>query len=198
MLERKSQERVDVKELLFGLADELGIKKDILLPLFKSAQEARSRVISIDYGNDYVKATFISSEASRRHPEKVVVSRSLDGELVKHRLGVPLERSYHHAVVGVHGMKCTCEFALRVATRADRFAEALARKVGLQLLEQYPFSKRILCKHTLVLLDELLRSGVSDQEALLKTVKLALVGYAVARGEASRSLANALKGLLSK
>lgn len=196
MLEKKSRESYVAKDLLFKLADELGIRRDILLPLFKSAQDAKKRVISIDHGNGYVKGTFVSSAASRKRPERVVVSRSLDGELVKHRVGVPIEKSYHHAVVGVHSMKCTCEFALMVASKADKLAEALAKTSGLQLPEPYPFSRRVLCKHTLVLLDELLKSGVTDTENLTKTVKIALVGYAVAKQRVTRRLVNTMKSLL--
>lgn len=192
-------EKTSVKELLFKIADELGIKKDSLLVLVSSAHEARRRLVSIDRGSGYVRGTFISSEAYRKYPERVVVNKTLDGDVVERRVGVPIDKAYHYAVVGRHGMKCTCDFAIRTASLADKLVEELARKNHVALAEQYPFSKRVLCKHTLALFDEYLRFHPSDTTLVEKNLKTALVGYALAKGELKHPVALLLsQGFFSK
>lgn len=184
------------RELLLSLWLELGLRTESILPLLRSAQEARRRVVSLTRGKGYVKGVFLSSEARRKGTEKVAVSRSLDGKLVKHRVGAPLEKSYHYTVVGPHSMKCTCESALNTATRADRAIEEYARRKKMTLKEQHPFSKRVICKHTVALLDELL-SGEVDLAELEKTLKIALAGYAISKKKRTKEVAAILQTILS-
>lgn len=188
--ERVKEEARSAKDILLKVAGELGADKSLILDLLNSANEARRRIASVEYGRNYVKATFISSEASRKYPEKVVINRTLDGDLVKQKVGVPLEKAFHNAIVGEHGMKCTCEAALMTASRADRIIEHIAKKKGKKLSENYPFSKRVLCKHTLVLLDELLKRTSVDTRLIEKNLKIALAGYLLARRKADRKVIN--------
>lgn len=186
----KTKSVPSAEDIVLRIADELGIDRHPLLRLIWAAREARRRLVSVELGSGYVRAAFISSEAKVRGVEKPVLQKTLDGDVIEQRLGVPQEKALHYAVVGAYAMKCTCTFALMAATSADRAVEEAAKRRGVGLPEAHPFSKRVLCKHTLSLLDKLLELGVGDRDALDRTLRVAVAGFAIFKGVANERVMN--------
>ena len=178
-VERRIDPLDNLYYMLRARAEVLGLDVS-LSKIIRQARDVLSRVENIEYGTRYVRATILSSIASRGRPEHTVVVRGLDGRVRKVRVGVPLEQSYHNVIVSSRVLKCDCPVALRIASRADAFLESIAKRYRYRIREPMLFSKHILCKHTVAILAKAMDEGiiVMDDE-LIDNLSLALIGLQI-------------------
>lgn len=161
--------------------------QDEVRKLIESAREVGRRVERLEYSGNAVRMTVLSTEAKESPagpevPGRVAVYRALDGALVKKPVGVPLERSYHYVQASEEELKCTCDFAMVEASKANAYLKALARQGRVELREDMPMVRFTLDKHTVYALARGLEDGViRDTPALHETLKLGLIALAVAK-----------------
>lgn len=176
----------------------LGIPEKVLSKYYRGAKEVLQRIRSIEYGEGYVRATIISSKASRTGVERTVLVRDLTGSLKHVRVGTPLEESFHHVVVAEHMMKCNCPVAIRNASKADKWLEDFAKRNGLPVPSEPLFAKHVLCKHTLVVLSKGLAYGaIRLSDTLIDNISLSLAGLALAENVVNENIVKELLRHLS-
>lgn len=141
------------------------------------AREVLKRKRTTTLVADEVRERVLSSKGVEMGEPRVVKVRTLDGRTVEVRSGAPEEEAFHVTHVSRFRMKCTCWDAVRTASVADRRLERILRERGLVARSSIPpFSRYVLCKHTLASLAKGLYEGVLDLDDvhLASTLRLAL------------------------
>ena len=196
--ERRAEElRVlnKVYSLVKARAFILGIPDRLLAKYYRGAKDVLKRINNIDYKDGYVRATILTTKASKHMRVRSITVKDLFGNIRKIKIGVPIEDSYHHVTVTERVMKCTCPIAVRNASKANKWLEDLAKKKKLHYnSSEKLFFKHVLCKHTLAVLAKGIGYGaIPVSDALVKNLSLALIGLAVAEGYRSEALENEIE-----
>ena len=198
------KEEVEILNKVYSLikakASTLGIPEKILAKYYRGAKDVLKRIQNIEYREGYVKATILSTKASRLAPEHTVVVRDLTGKLRKVTVGVPIEESYHHVIVAEHMMKCDCPVALRNASKADNWLEKFVKKNRIRYNpSEMLFAKHVLCKHTLAVLAKGIGYGaVPLTDRLIDNITVSLVGLAIAEGAVNENIEKELIRILRR
>lgn len=145
------------------------------------AQEVMARPSVKWRGWQEVRAYIPSSEHGPKPLEFKIVVKTLDG---KEKVITADEKDFHGTSVSKHRLKCTCQDAIYMASRAGRRLEKWMRIHGVTASAsiQTVFSKYCLCKHVISVLAGAVAEGFLDvnDADLQKTLRIALGGIYLA------------------
>jgi len=171
----------NVYSLIKARAFVLGVPEHVVAKYHRGARDVLRRIEAFEVREGYVYARILTSEAMRYGKPRIVRVKTLSGEEKTVNVGVPLDRAYHYVVVSENTMKCTCSAAVRTASKADKWLEALLKEHTTQYILQTPFfAKHVLCKHSISVLSRAIATGALPvTDTLIDNLTLGLIAIAV-------------------